>query len=188
MLVNVTVPASSMLMSGIQTVLNVVPPKTTLPILSNILLETEDGISLERLDVNTKTQNATNWHSAASTVGFGTPTYKNSQELITQSIGEININPKSFTPNNDGYKDVASINWNFSKTNLMATIKVFDSEGRPVKNILNNELIGNSGNSIWDGTSEDGFRLNTGMYIIWMEVFSENGDVERFKKVVVLSR
>lgn len=39
----VTVPASSMLLSGIQTVLNVVPPKTTLPILSNILLETEDG-------------------------------------------------------------------------------------------------------------------------------------------------
>ena len=31
-----------MLMSGIQTVLNVVPPKTTLPILSNLLLETEE--------------------------------------------------------------------------------------------------------------------------------------------------
>jgi DNA polymerase-3 subunit beta len=30
-------------MNGIQTVLNVVPPKTTLPILSNMLLETEDG-------------------------------------------------------------------------------------------------------------------------------------------------
>ena len=39
-----------------------------------------------------------------------------------------------------------------------------------------------------DGTSEDGLQLNTGMYIIWMEVFSENGDAERFKKVVVLSR
>lgn len=39
----ITVPASSTLMSGIQTVLNVVPPKTTLPILSNMLLETEDG-------------------------------------------------------------------------------------------------------------------------------------------------
>lgn len=37
----VTIPASSMLMGGIQTVLNVVPPKTTLPILSNLLLETE---------------------------------------------------------------------------------------------------------------------------------------------------
>jgi len=44
--VKVTIPASSMLMSGIQTVLNVVPPKTTLPILSNVLLET-DGSNLK---------------------------------------------------------------------------------------------------------------------------------------------
>jgi flagellar hook assembly protein FlgD len=70
----------------------------------------------------------------------------------------------------------------------MATIKVFDSEGRPVKNILNNELIGNSGNSIWDGTTEDGLQLNTGMYIVWMEVFTEDGIIEGFKQVVVLSR
>ncbi|SVB33213.1 uncharacterized protein METZ01_LOCUS186067, partial [marine metagenome] len=39
----VTIPASSILMSGIQTVLNVVPPKTTLPILSNLLLETDEN-------------------------------------------------------------------------------------------------------------------------------------------------
>ncbi len=49
-------------------------------------------------------------------------------------------------------------------------------------------MIGNKGSTNWDGTSEDGLQLNTGMYIIWMEVFSENGDAERFKKVVVLSR
>jgi len=152
------------------------------------LLETEDGVSLERLNPNAETQNSNNWHSAASTVGFGTPTYKNSQELIIQSIGEININPKSFTPNNDGYKDVASINWNFSKNNLMATIKIFDSGGGVVKNILNNEMIGNSGNTTWDGTSEEGLQLNTGMYIVWMEVFSDNGNAERFKEVIVLSR
>jgi gliding motility-associated-like protein len=152
------------------------------------LLEAEDGVSLERLDRNAETQNANNWHSAASTAGFGTPTYENSQLFISQSIGAMNVEPNSFTPNNDGNKDVVSINWNFSKTNLMATIKIFDSEGRPVKNILNNELIGNSGNSIWDGTAEDGLQLNTGMYIVWMEVFTEDGIIERFKQVVVLSR
>ncbi|MCY3773174.1 MAG: DNA polymerase III subunit beta [Gemmatimonadetes bacterium] len=38
----ITIPASSILMNGIRTVLNVVPPKATLPILSNMLLETED--------------------------------------------------------------------------------------------------------------------------------------------------
>ena len=152
------------------------------------LLETEDGVSLERLAINTETQNTSNWHSAASTVGFGTPTYKNSQEYISQSIGEINIDPKLFSPNNDGYKDVCSINWSFSKTNLMATIKVFDNEGRLVKNPMNNQMIGNKGSTIWDGTSKNGLQLNTGMYIVWMEVFSEDGTTERFKKVVVLSR
>ena len=54
--------------------------------------------------------------------------------------------------------------------------------------MLNNEMIGNSGNITWDGTSEMGLQLNTGMYIVWMEIFSEDGNVERFKKVVVLSR
>ena len=43
-------------------------------------------------------------------------------------------------------------------------------------------------NPNWDGTDVDGLLLKTGMYIIWVEVFSENGNVERFKKVVVLSR
>ena len=152
------------------------------------LLEREDGVSLERLDKNNETQNTSNWHSAASTEGFGTPTYKNSQQYISQSIGEMNIDPKSFSPNNDGNKDVTMINWSFSQNNLMATIKVFDNNGRLVKNLMNNEMIGNSGSKSWEGTEENGLQLETGMYIIWMEVFSEESTTERFKKVVVLSR
>jgi len=152
------------------------------------LLEREDGVSLERLDKNNETQNTSNWHSAASTEGFGTPTYKNSQHYISQSIGEMNIDPKSFSPNNDGNKDVTMINWSFSQNNLMATIKVFDNNGRLVKNLINNEMIGNSGSKSWEGTDENRLQLETGMYIIWMEVFSEDCTTERFKQVVVLSR
>ena len=152
------------------------------------LLETEDGVSLERLDKDAETKNENNWHSAASTVGFGTPTYKNSQQYTSQSIGEMNIEPKVFSPNNDGYHDVVAINWNFSKTNLMATIRIFDSNGRAVKTLVNNEMIGNSGSKNWDGTSEEGLQLATGIYVVWMEVFSQNAVVERYKKVAVLNR
>jgi len=66
--------------------------------------------------------------------------------------------------------------------------KVFDNNGRLVKNLMNNEMIGNSGSKSWEGTEENGLELETGMYIIWMEVFSEDGRTERFKQVVVLSR
>lgn len=152
------------------------------------LLETTKGVSLERLSANAQTQSADNWHSAASTVGFGTPSYKNSQEFILQSIGEVSVEPKSFSPNNDGNKDVCAVTWNFSKSNLMATIKVFDSKGRFITTLLGNHMIGNSGSVVWDGSSEGGLQLKNGIYIIWIEVFSLNGDVERFKEVVVLSK
>ena len=152
------------------------------------LLNDVDGVSLERLDVENETQKSDNWHSAASTVGYGTPTYENSQQFIAQIGGEVVISPQSFSPNNDGKKDMASINWNFKQTGLMATIKIFDSEGRWVRNLLNNELISNNGNIVWDGTSQDGLSLTTGIYIVWVEVFSESGNVDRYKEVVVLSR
>jgi hypothetical protein len=150
------------------------------------LLETEDGVSLERLDKQAETQNNNNWHSAASTVGFGTPTYQNSQVYQNQTSGEVTVNPKSFSPNNDGYKDVCAIHWNFSKTNLMATISIFDSGGIRVNQLMNNKMIGNKGSEIWEGTSENGAQLKTGMYIVFMQVFSEEGEVESYKKVVVL--
>ena len=70
----------------------------------------------------------------------------------------------------------------------MATINIFDANGRLISPIINNQMIGNDGSTIWDGTSEDGLQLNTGIYIVWMEVFSDNGNVERFKEVIVLSR
>lgn len=49
----VTIPASSMLLGGVHTVLNVVPPKTTLPILSNLLLETDtDSLRIGATDLD----------------------------------------------------------------------------------------------------------------------------------------
>ncbi len=39
-----------------------------------------------------------------------------------------------------------------------------------------------------DNFSDGEFTNNPIMYIVWMEVFSEDGTTERFKQVVVLSR
>ncbi|HSU51031.1 MAG TPA: lamin tail domain-containing protein, partial [Segetibacter sp.] len=63
------------------------------------LIDNEEGIALERIDYNKPTQSKDNWTSAASSVGFGTPTYQNSQFRSDLSIqGEMNITPKTFSP------------------------------------------------------------------------------------------
>ena len=51
---------------------------------------------------------------------------------------------------------------------------------------MNNKMVGNKASENWEGTSENCAQLKTGMYIVFMQVFSEEGEVESYKKVVVL--
>ena len=67
----------------------------------------------------------------------------------------------------------------FSKLHLNDSIANTSSLSTPSQAIINGS---------WDGISEDVLQLNTGMYIVWMGVFSDDGDAKRFKEVIVLSR
>ena len=53
------------------------------------LLQSVDGVSLERINYNGETQNRNNWKSAAMSAGFATPGYVNSQ--YSQIIEEDKI-------------------------------------------------------------------------------------------------
>jgi hypothetical protein len=145
------------------------------------LLNSVDGVSLERISPNLE-----QWQSASSTSGYGTPTYQNSQYFIPNSFGEVTVIPEVFSPNNDGYEDFLSINWEFERSDLMASISVYNSDGILINVLINNELIGNSGTQFWNGTDERGMKLSSGIYIVLLDVLSDDGFVNQFKKVVVL--
>ncbi|RYZ21463.1 MAG: hypothetical protein EOO10_22405, partial [Chitinophagaceae bacterium] len=76
------------------------------------LIDNADGVSLERVDPSAPSQNKTNWHSAATAVGYGTPTYQNSQFKKQEDIqATIEVIPKIFSPDNDGRDDITTINY-----------------------------------------------------------------------------
>jgi len=153
------------------------------------LIDNPEGVSLERIDPSGSSQDPGNWHSAASSAGFGTPTYKNSQYKQTQPIdASIEITPKIFSPDNDGHDDVATIQYKMNGSGFVANITIYDAQGRPVRYLVKNGILGTGGQWNWDGLDEKGNKLPIGTYIIYTEIFNLQAKKQQFKNTVVLAR
>jgi hypothetical protein len=153
------------------------------------LITNREGVALERIDYNAPTQSQENWHSAATSVGYGTPTYKNSQYKINDQLqGEITTTPEIVSPDNDGMDDFAIVNYSFPQPGYVANITIFDAAGRVVRNLQRNALCGIRGSFRWDGLGEKNQQIATGIYIIYTEVFNLDGKKKRFKNTMVVAR
>ena len=153
------------------------------------LLNNDEGVSLERIDPDGESQKADNWHSAASTAGYGTPTYKNSQYKLVQSISAaIEVTPKVFSPDNDGRDDIATIQYKTTEPGYIANITIYDANGRPVRNLVKNGTLSLQGYWVWDGLDDKRLKVPVGTYILFTELFNLNGKKEVFRNVVVLAR
>ena len=153
------------------------------------LLDNDEGISLERVSADGSSQDGGNWHSAASTAGFGTPTYQNSQYKKEEEINAIlTITPPVFSPDNDGRDDIANIQYQVEEPGFVANINIYDAMGRPVKYLVKNGILGIKGNWTWDGLDDKNNPLPVGTYIISAEIFNLQGKKRQFKKTIVLAR
>ncbi|NQZ76050.1 MAG: lamin tail domain-containing protein [Ekhidna sp.] len=153
------------------------------------LLESVDGVSLERVSFE-QPNNGDNWRSAASTEGFATPGYANSQslELAAQS-GTVSANPEVFIPGNAGTgRDFTTINYELSNAGQFANINVYDQNGRLVKNLAQGILLSTSGFIRWDGDTNQGQIARMGYYLIIFEIYDGNGNSNFIKETVVVGR
>jgi flagellar hook assembly protein FlgD len=131
---------------------------------------------------------ASNWHSAASDVGYGTPTFKNSQMKSSDLfLGEVSLDLNLFSPDNDGYEDFTTLLYHFPEQGNVMNIIIYDAEGRVVKYLQQSTLAGITGNFRWDGLDEKGRRLPSGIYIVLTEVFNISGKKKVFKNVTALA-
>jgi Lamin Tail Domain len=153
------------------------------------LIDNAEGISLERMDPASVSQNEQNWHSAASTAGYATPSYQNSQyKAASATDATIVVTPKVFSPDNDGRDDVASIQYEVAEPGYVANIIIFDAAGRPVRNLVRNGTLSLNGYWNWDGLDDKGNKLPIGNYILFTELFNLQGKKERFKNTIILAR
>lgn len=152
------------------------------------LIDNEKGVSLERVRFDGDSQDASNWHSASGSVGYGTPGYLNSQFFALPELEEsFTLSPETFSPDGDAYNDFLLLNYELDEAGYTMNAHVFDDRGRPIKHFVQNELLGRTGSFKWDGENENNEKVNIGIYIIYIEIFNLEGKVERFKRTCTVA-
>jgi hypothetical protein len=151
------------------------------------LLKSTKGVSLEKVNPNSPSNSANSWHSAAESVGFGTPGYLNSQTERNSSSDGISLANELFSPDDDGYQDLLEIDYHFQTPDFVGTITIFDSGGRLVRNLFKNKLLGKDGSFYWDGLAENNEKAPVGIYILCFDIFDASGNINRYRKTCVLA-
>jgi hypothetical protein len=153
------------------------------------LLSTHEGVSLEKTDPRVKSDEIGKWHSATESSGWGTPGAPNSMFTEMPSTSDkVVLSSSKITPNNDGNEDFLTIRMNLKGNGNVVSVMVFDEAGNYVRKIATNLYAGAEASVIWDGTSDDGSLVNTGIYIILITLYDDTGKTERWKKVCTVIR
>ncbi len=143
------------------------------------MLKTYKGVSLER--VSTSHKDKGNWQSAASSAGFGTPGYANSQIFSNIVVTKEHFYFKNgvvISPNGDGYNDLLIIGYSLPKPNFKMEIKLYSIHGEPLGTALKATTLEQEGEIFWDAINQSmNSKLMVGNYILFLEAIHESGEV-----------
>lgn len=101
---------------------------------------------------------------------------------MTGSHVTVTIEPNVFSPDGDGFEDMAVISVEAPKDKEL-TMRIYDRQGRIVKTVLDGERYIKDSYE-WDGRSDSGNRLPIGIYILYFEAAGS----ESVKKPIVIAR
>jgi hypothetical protein len=142
------------------------------------------GVSLERIQFTMSSADPTNWHSASSTSGYGTPTLENSQhnKPLIYAVA-FQTTSKIISPNNDGMDDYLTITYQLNQPGYMCSVFLFGLNGNLISKIADNQLLGTKGSIVWNGLHREQM-LPSGQYIIYIEAFHLNAKTIKEKILI----
>lgn len=155
------------------------------------LIRNTKNVSLERINVDLPSNDARSWHSAATTVNYGTPGYKNSQhtDIISDDFANekwLSIEPEVFSPDNDGIDDISFIKYKTDDTGYVGNVFIFNAVGSLVKVIAQNALLSSEGYFSWDGLTDSNKNVNPGVYVVYFEMLNNEKGVKKVEKLPIV--
>ena len=151
------------------------------------LLSSSEGVALERIHFQGASNDPANWHSASQACGWGTPTWKNSQFILAdKQPAPFSLAPEVFSPDNDGLNDALHIRYRFAKPGRVVTVRIYDSRGRLVRLLVNNQAVGTEGTFVWDGRDGRKKAVRRGIYLLEAEVYRLTGTLRQYRFACVV--
>ncbi|MDR2840143.1 MAG: hypothetical protein LBV75_02600 [Paludibacter sp.] len=153
------------------------------------LIKNKKGVALEKINPALSSANAESWHSAATSVNYGTPGYQNSQfrqiDSDTQNEKFIRLEPSAFSPDNDGVDDLLFINYNIGASGFVANVVIYSATGVKVKQLAYNALLQSEGYITWDGSNDRNTIANSGVYVLMFEAFNPDTGQKKSQKLPI---
>ena len=141
------------------------------------------------MDFDVGSDDRMNWQSGAASSGFGSPTLPNTQRILASSLTEslVYLEKKTFFP--QGLTDdQLQIIFETDRSDYIGTLDIYDSSGRYIHQLANNQLIGRNDLYTWDGRSQEGILMNAGVYIVVVHLVTPEGNFVTKKLPCVLSK
>jgi hypothetical protein len=145
--------------------------------------------SLERINPKLDSRDSENWGPSASENG-GTPGRENSLfSKINTGSAKFSVSPNPFSPDGDGWEDVAILSIQLPVQTAKISLDIFDIIGRKVRTIVQNRFSGAQNSIVWDGRDDNGRIAPMGIYILLLQMIdAQNGLLEEVKDTVVLAK
>ncbi len=135
-------------------------------------LTNEEGVSLERIQFDLPSHQASSWFSAAANQGSATPGCANSQSYDLKKADSFRLESDVVTPNGDGENDEMLLWCNESRRGTVCNVRVCSTNGHLVVQIANNLLLGTNDVIRWNCTNVQGNLVPAGIYLIQIELIT----------------
>lgn len=125
--------------------------------------------------------------------GNATPALRTDGLLVRVSIGSqvagpLTLSPAAFSPNGDGINDATQVEFIIQHlvTPSPVAVDVYDLSGRRVRRLADITRSSGEYSMTWDGRDDEGTLVPPGLYIIAVEIRSDEGSQRRLSQTAVV--
>lgn len=155
------------------------------------ILQSVRGVALERVSPDAASMDPGNWQSAQAEFNYATPGRRNSVAVDYGYEGEhqdpedgqggeeVAVENRLICPGN--MDRAMCISLNFARRDVCVSASVYDDNGRPMRNLVTQEMAYQGYRLLWDGISDHGSICRVGIYVVVIKVWDPTGWSKTYK-------